>query len=51
MIQVVGDPNWCVDGVISSIGVVSMTIEWSHLRRTKNSQMRGRNWVKIIGFL
>ena len=40
-----------MDGVISSIRIVSMTMGWSHLRGTKISQMRGRNWVKIIGFL
>ena len=51
LIQVASDTNWCVDEVISSIGVVSMTMGWSYLRGTKSSQLRGRNWVKIIGFL
>jgi len=40
-----------VDGVISSIGVVSITMGWNYLRGTKSSQMRGRNWVEVIGFL
>ena len=45
-----GDTNWCVDGVISNIRIVSVTMEWSHLRGTKSFYIRGRNWVKIIGF-
>ena len=47
---IIGDTNWCVDEVINSIEVVSVTMGQSHLRGTKSFQMRSRNWVNIIGF-
>ena len=51
LIQVASDTNWCVDGAINGIRAVFVTMRQSQLRGAKSSQMRGRNWVKVIGFL
>ena len=55
MIQAVGDTNWCVDGVISGIGVVYVAMGVESFERgielsNENEKLGKGYWVFVIFF-